>query len=73
MKYTQNYSLIFSSCRSLLDDQITESLDLVRLSMANNQQLTLEYLCVIAEYLTAYNELSNLSFFVKTIHFKMYN
>lgn len=70
MKYTENYNLIFASCRVSLDDQITEALEFIRHNTAMGRHLTLGYLCLIAEFLTAYNELSNLSFFAKTKHFK---
>lgn len=73
MKYTENYNLIFSLCRVTLDDQIIESLEFIRHCKAMGRHLSLRYLCLIAEYITAYNELSNLSFFVKTKYFNRYN
>lgn len=73
MKYTENYNIIFASCRVHLDDQITEALEFIRHNIAMGRHLTLGYLCLIAEFITAYNELSNLSFFAKTKHFNPNN
>ena len=73
MKYTENYNLIFSLCRVTLDDQITESLEFIRHCKSMGSHLSLSYLCLIAEFITAYNELSNLSFFAKTKHFNPNN
>lgn len=73
MKYTEDYNLIFSLCRVTLDDQITEALEFIRHSKKIGHHLSLGYLCLIAEFITAYNELSNLSFFAKTKHFNPNN
>ena len=70
MKYTKNYNQIFFSCRALLDDQITECLEFIRLRQKMGHHLSLGYLCLTAELITAYNELSNLSFFATTKYFK---
>lgn len=73
MKYTEDYNLIFALCRVTLDDQITEALEFIRHNIAMGRHLSLKYLCLIAEFITAYNELSNLSFFAKTKHFNPNN
>lgn len=70
MKYTEDYNRIFAGCRILLDSQITEALEFIRRNIAMGRHLTLGYLCLIAEFITAYNELNNLTFFAKTKHFK---
>ena len=69
MKYNKNYDIIFA----ILDDRITEAVEFISHNIAIGRHLSLRYLCLIAEYITAYNELSNLSFFVKTTHFKPNN
>lgn len=73
MKYTEDYNQIFSLCRVTLDDQIIEALKFIRSCKKEKIYLSLRYLCLIAEYITAYNELSNLSFFAKTKHFNPNN
>lgn len=73
MKYTEDYNQIFSLCRVTLDDQIIESLEFIRHNIAMGRHLSFGYLCLIAEFITAYNELSNLSFFAKTKHFNPNN
>ena len=69
--YTEDYTLIFSSCRRLLVGQIRECLEFIYLRKKLGHPLSLKFLCFTAEFITAYNELSNLSFFVKTRHFNL--
>ena len=68
-QYSNDYISIFASARNLLDDQIMSAVEFLRHSKEIKHECTLAYLVVIANYITAYNELSQLSFFVHTKHF----
>lgn len=69
MKYTKNYNLIFASCRVMLNNELTKSFEHVRTYTSRNYSFSRSYLCELANLLTAYNELTNLSFFAKSKHF----
>lgn len=69
MNYKPSYSNIFASVRSHLDDEITNDVTFMQMSMKNGHNFSFLYLKIVADELTAYNELSNLSCFCSTKFF----
>lgn len=70
MMYTDNYSGIFSSCRNLINEELETAAKFMTYAKVAGHQHSWIYLAIIAEYLTAYNELSPLPFFIKMKHFR---
>lgn len=73
MEYSLNYLDIFASQRSALEDNLTEFYRFISMGKNNGHPHSWEYLSLVANYLTAYNELSRLNFFVKMNLFKPIN
>ena len=73
MKYSLNYFDIFASQRSALDDKLTEFYRFISMGKNNGHTHSWEYLSLVADYLTAYNELSRLCIFIKISLFKPIN
>ena len=73
MTYSNDYRRIFASSRNLLNDELENYCDYLSMCKSIGHHCTWAYISIVANSLTAYNELSNLSFFVKTTHFKRNN
>lgn len=73
MKYSLNYLDIFASQRNVLNDDLTEFYRFISMGKNNGHTHSWEYLSVVANCLTAYNELSRFDFFVKMNLFKPIN
>lgn len=73
MNYSTNYNDIFNFCRPLLVRQVCIYLDTIQSCITNNRRVSLELICMVADLVTAYNELCHLGFFMKTEYFKPNN
>lgn len=69
MEYTEKYKTIFASARNILDDDITREVKYITYGISIKHQHSLAYLKLVADNLTVYNELTNLSFFCRCKHF----
>lgn len=65
MDYSRNYLDIFSSARVALDIKLVNDYNFMTRCMKNGTPLTWIYLSMVAEELTAYNELSSCCCFLK--------
>ena len=70
-EYSRDYMDIFSSSRVHVRDILEEWINNIHLLKGEKKQCSLMFICIVAEYLTAYNELSSLDFFIKTRHLTM--
>ena len=68
-QYSYAYISVFSVARALLREEIRRDIDDVRGFMTDGFHPSLYLLVTIANEITAYNELSSLSFFLKTKDF----
>lgn len=68
-QYSNSYMNIFASARNLLNNDIEEAVKYLLHCKKVGHECTLSYLIVVASFITAYNELSQLSFFLGTKHF----
>lgn len=61
---------IFNHARVEYEEQLTQSYKFITSDMAIGHTLTLDYLCIIADLLTGYNEMSCLGYFSHMRHFQ---
>lgn len=66
--YSRDYYDIFVHARVDMRETLEAIVDNIRIFKTRNESISLEYICMVAELLTAYNELLDFSFFVKTKH-----
>lgn len=57
MDYKEQYMDIFAYARVLIGDNIEKNVEFIEKSMEEGHQLFIEYLVMVAENLTAYNEM----------------
>lgn len=69
MNYKPSYFNIFASVRAILDDEITNDLTFVQKGMRDGHNFSYLYLKIVADELTAYNELCNHTFYLNTKFF----
>lgn len=60
---------IFIDARVMYDEMLTHAYGFITTNQAEKRSHNLLYLCIIADYLTAYNELSTLGYFCRMKHF----
>lgn len=70
MTYSSNYLSVFSSQRVQLDEELTQFYSLMSICKTNEHHHSWTYIIMVADALTAYNELCDLSFFVTMKYFK---
>lgn len=68
-QYSEDYMSVFSSARVELLEEIQREVGWVREWMEDNYHPTLKLLVMIANNITAYNEMSTIIFFYKTKDF----
>lgn len=68
-QYSEDYMSVFSGARVALLEEIQREVGLVREWMEDNYHPTLKLLVMIANDITAYNEMSPIRFFYKTKDF----
>lgn len=66
--FSHDYYDIFVHARVVMRETLESFVDNIRIFKTRNESLSLEYICMVAELLTAYNELLDYSFFIKTKH-----
>ena len=69
-QYSNDYMTIFVPARNHLSNDIGEAVQFLLHCKKVGHECTLSYLAIIATYITSYNELSSLSFFVGTKYFR---
>lgn len=70
MTYSSNYLDVFHTQRVQLDDELTNYYDFMSMCKTINHHHSCNYISIVANALTAYNELSGLDFFVTMKFFK---
>lgn len=65
MTYSKSYLDIFSSARNALNEELENDYNFISMCMKNGKSPSWLYLSMVAEELTAYNELSDCCFFIK--------
>lgn len=68
-QYSNDYMTIFATARNLLNDEIGAAVKYLLDCKKVEHQCSLSYLVIIATFITSYNELSSLSYFVGTKYF----
>lgn len=70
MKYNSTYKDIFISARCALDEDLKTEAQFMNYSIENGHKCSWSFIAIVANDLTAYNELCTLDFFVRMRHFK---
>lgn len=70
MKYNSTYKDIFVSARCALDNELEAAFNFMSYGVDNGHKHSWSYIAIVANDLTAYNELSPFDFFVKLRTFK---
>lgn len=67
-QYSHDYYDIFCHARVDMREHLELWVEQIRDFKRHNQRPSLEYICMVAELLTAYNELTDFCLFIKTKH-----
>lgn len=70
MTYSSNYLDVFNTQRVQLDDELTQYYDFMSMFKTIKHHSSWNYISIVADALTAYNELCGLNFFVTMKFFK---
>lgn len=70
MMYSNNYLSVFNPQRTQLDDDLTRFYSFICYCKTIGHHHSWRYISLVADALTAYNELCDLDFFVKMKHFE---
>lgn len=72
MDYNEEYSEIFAYTRVLLDEELEQNVKFIEFSKANGHNHSMLYLKMVADCLTAYNEIFPHPWFVHARNFRQY-
>lgn len=73
MTYSTYYKQIFASVRNSLYVKLTDYADFLTICESSNFHCSWAYISIVAEALTAYNELCPFNIFIRIKHFKPNN
>lgn len=69
MKYNREYKYIFASARCALNEDLKTSFEFMKYGSKTGHKFSWAYISIVANELTAYNELNSHDFFVRSKHF----
>lgn len=70
MKYNSTYKDIFISARCALDEDLKSEAQFMNSAIESGHKCSWSFIAIVANDLTAYNEISPLDFFVKLKNFQ---